>query len=159
MSGTGPDTFSPALETSTAMVALTLARIFGADGEGFTAPGQNWYSAAYAWLRDTGAFTDIAEPTPDRTIERGQVAAIVYQLINQMDVSLTLPDYVQTFSDANLMSDEEIDAFRLLYSLGIIQGTGGGYINPRGNLTRAEITAILAQHLNVGLTKIQAQKE
>ena len=52
------------------------------------------------------------------------------------------------FADASLMTQEENDAFQVLYQFGIFKGVGNYYMDPQGSTTRAQL-AVLLHRLSV----------
>ena len=72
MTGTSPDTFSPASPMTRSMVWTVLARMSGAD----TGGGTPWYAKAQTWAVSAGVSDGAA---PDGNITREQLAAMLYR--------------------------------------------------------------------------------
>jgi len=59
-----------------------------------------------------------------------------------MEVDVSQVSKNNTFTDKNQMRKETVEAIGLLQQLGILNSTNGKF-NPKGNLTRAEVSKIL----------------
>ena len=158
MNGTGGGKFSPATEVSRAQVVTTLWRLAGEpepEGENKFVDVQNvlWYSAAVTWAAENGITTGVggAYFAPDRTVTRGEVAAILYRYAEYAGDDMTAKADLSTFADAGELSDWNRDAFAWCAAEGIITGKTAGEnapvrLAPSDALTRAEIAAVLCRY-------------
>jgi len=70
------------------------------------------------------------------------MAYVTARYLQAMEVDLSQVSSNNTFTDKNQMRKETVEAIGLLQQLGILNGTNGKF-NPKGNLTRAEVSKIL----------------
>ncbi len=161
MNGTGGGKFSPAAEVSRAQVVTTLWRLAGepeaegsTSGMAFTdvADGQ-WYTEAVAWAAENGITSGVGGSSfaPDRTVTRGEVAAILYRYAKFAGGDVSAKAELSTFADADELSDWNRDAFAWCAAEGIITGKTAGEsspvrLAPSDALTRAEIAAVLCRY-------------
>lgn len=142
MIGVRESEFAPNTHASNAMIALTLSRVLGVDLGSYQGEGEAWYSAPYAWATEAGIFNGLTN-SPNEPIERGQLAVAINKLINAFNINLPRTEERILFTDADLMTKEEHEAFQILNKLGVFIGSGDGKMNPRGKLTRAELATVL----------------
>lgn len=70
------------------------------------------------------------------------MAYVTAKYLVGMELDVTQVSNNNTFTDKNQMREDTVEAIGLLQQLGILNGTNGKF-NPKGNLTRAEISKIL----------------
>ncbi|MBR5633149.1 MAG: S-layer homology domain-containing protein, partial [Clostridia bacterium] len=160
MNGTGGGKFSPSGAVSRAQVVTTLWRLAGepeangASGMTFTdvADGQ-WYTEAVAWAAENGITAGVGGSSfaPDRTVTRGEVAAILYRYASYAGEDVSGRADLNTFADTGALSDWNRDAFAWCVDGGIIGGKTTGelqpvYLAPSDTLTRAELAAVLYRY-------------
>lgn len=158
MNGTGNGKFSPLSEVSRAQVVTTLWRLAGepaAEGENtfVDVADSTWYTDAVAWAAECGITTGVggAYFAPDRTVTRGEVAAILYRYAEYAGDDVSVKADLSSFADKSELSDWNRDAFAWCAAGGIITGkTTGEFapvrLAPSDALTRAEIAAILCRY-------------
>ena len=158
MNGTGGGKFSPSGAVSRAQVVTTLWRLAGepaAEGENTfvdVADG-TWYTDAVKWAAECGITSGVGGDyfAPDRTVTRGEVAAILYRYAEYAGDDVTAKADLSTFADADELSDWNRDAFAWCAAEGIITGKTAGEsspvrLAPSDALTRAEIAAVLCRY-------------
>ena len=144
MKGVSDTEFAPYTVINSAMMMTALTRMLNVDMNAYSAVvDDKWYSRAIAWGKDIGLFYKIDEQNFDISLERGQVAIILSMLLRGAGVDAAINEEAFIFFDIELMSDEALDAFKLLNTLGIMKGKGNGMMDPLGVTTRAELAAIL----------------
>lgn len=158
MNGTGGGKFSPSGAVSRAQVVTTLWRLAGEpepEGENKFVDVQNvlWYSTAVTWAAENGITTGVGGDyfAPNRTVTRGEVAAILYRYAEYAGDDVTAKADLSTFADADELSDWNRDAFAWCATEGIITGKTAGEsspvrLAPSDALTRAEIAAVLCRY-------------
>lgn len=138
--GTAPQTFSPEAATTRGMVVTVLARLAGESTDG----GANWYDKGCAWAVTNG----VSDGTdPNGTVTREQLAAMLYRYFGSPAVSGSL-----SFADASSVSEYAHDAMQWCVNNGIINGMGG-LLNPQGQATRAQVSAMFARYIRLMSTK------
>lgn len=138
--GTAPQTFSPEAATTRGMVVTVLARLAGETTDG----GANWYDKGCAWAVTNG----VSDGTdPNGTVTREQLAAMLYRYFGSPAVSGSL-----SFADASSVSEYAHDAMQWCVNNGIINGMDG-LLNPQGQATRAQVSAMFARYVRLAATK------
>ena len=138
--GTAPQTFSPESATTRGMVVTVLARLAGESTDG----GANWYDKGCAWAVTNG----VSDGTdPNGTVSREQLAAMLYRYFGSPAVSGSL-----SFADASSVSEYAHDAMQWCVNNGIINGMDG-LLNPQGQATRAQVSAMFARYIRLMSTK------
>lgn len=138
--GTAPQTFSPEAATTRGMVVTVLARLAGENTDG----GANWYDKGCAWAVANG----VSDGTdPNGTVTREQLAAMLYRYFGSPAVSGSL-----SFADASSVSEYAHDAMQWCVNNGIINGMDG-LLNPQGQATRAQVSAMFARYIHLAATK------
>lgn len=138
--GTAPQTFSPETATTRGMVVTVLARLAGESTDG----GANWYDKGCAWAVTNG----VSDGTdPNGTVTREQLAAMLYRYFGSPAVSGSL-----SFADASSVSEYAHDAMQWCVNNGIINGMDG-LLNPQGQATRAQVSAMFARYIRLMSTK------
>ncbi len=139
--GTGPATFSPEASMTRGMVVTVLARLAGENTDG----GANWYDKGCAWAVANG----VSDGTdPNGSITREQLAAMLYRYAGSPAVSGSL----STYADASSVSDYATSAMQWCVNNGIITGMDG-LLNPQGQATRAQVSAMFARYIRLMATK------
>ena len=150
MLGTSKTTFSPYGTATRGMMATILWRM-----EGSPAPkGKNsftdveagkWYADAITWTAENGIFAGYGKDKfgPDDPITREQLAAIFYRYADYKGYDLTVKGNLDTFKDADKITDYAKTAMQWAVGSGLVKGKSGNLLDPQGTATRAEIAAML----------------
>ena len=150
MLGTSKTLFSPHGTATRGMMATILWRM-----EGSPAPkGKNsftdvvagkWYADAITWAAENGIFAGYGKDKfgPDDPITREQLAAIFYRYADYKGYDLTVKGNLDTFKDADKITDYAKTAMQWVVGSGLVKGKSGNLLDPQGTATRAEIAAML----------------
>lgn len=139
--GTAPALFSPEASMTRGMVVTVIARLAGENTDG----GANWYDKGCAWAVANG----VSDGTdPNGSITREQLAAMLYRYCGSPAVSGSL----STYADAASVSAFASDAMQWCVNNGIINGMGG-LLNPQGQATRAQVSAMFARYIRLAAAK------
>ena len=150
MLGTSKALFSPHGTATRGMMATILWRM-----EGSPAPkGKNsftdveagkWYADAITWTAENGIFAGYGKDKfgPDDPITREQLAAIFYRYADYKGYDLTVKGNLDTFKDADKITDYAKTAMQWAVGSGLVKGKSGNLLDPQGTATRAEIAAML----------------
>lgn len=143
--GTSDTTFGPNSTMTRGMLATVLYRMESepeADASDFldVESGQ-YYSEAVAWAAANGIVAGYGNGNfgPEDALTREQLATILYRYSGSPASSGALAG----FADADKASGYALDALRWAVEQGILQGKNGGVLDPIGNVTRAEVAAML----------------
>ena len=138
--GTAPALFSPEASMTRGMVVTVIARLAGENTDG----GANWYDKGCAWAVANG----VSDGTdPNGSITREQLAAMLYRYCGSPAASGSL-----SFADASSVSEYAHDAMQWCVNNGIINGMDG-LLNPQGQATRAQVSAMFARYIHLAATK------
>lgn len=138
--GTAPALFSPEASMTRGMVVTVIARLAGENTDG----GANWYDKGCAWAVANG----VSDGTdPNGSITREQLAAMLYRYCGSPAASGSL-----SFADASSVSEYAHDAMQWCVNNGIINGMDG-LLNPQGQATRAQVSAMFARYIRLAATK------
>jgi len=141
MVGVSSDSFAPHAQVNAAMIATSLARLEGADLGDYAVDA--WYTAPVMWAQNKGlisADTDILHP-----MTRGQLAVMLKKYLDFKGMSVEQTGDPVVFEDAQLMTPEEEEAFRVLYKFGITAGVGAMKMDASGIVTRSQFAAMLSK--------------
>ena len=151
MAGTSATTFAPEVTTSRAMIATILWRMAGSPvvnyAMNYTDVTQcQWCSEAIRWATSEGVVTGYGNGLfgTNDPITREQLATMLwrYAQTEDYDVSVGEDTNILSYTDALEISEYAIPAMQWACGAGIIQGNGG-YLDPQGDATRAEIATML----------------
>ncbi len=139
--GTAPALFSPEANMTRGMVVTVIARLAGENTDG----GANWYDKGCAWAVANG----VSDGTdPNGSITREQLAAMLYRYCGSPAASGSL----STYADAASVSAFASDAMQWCVNNGIINGMDG-LLNPQGQATRAQVSAMFARYIRLAAAK------
>ena len=139
--GTAPALFSPEASMTRGMVVTVIARLAGENTDG----GANWYDKGCAWAVANG----VSDGTnPNGSITREQLAAMLYRYCGSPAASGSLSAY----ADAASVSAFGSDAMQWCVNNGIINGMDG-LLNPQGQATRAQVSAMFARYIRLEAAK------
>lgn len=145
MNGTSTTAFSPNENMSRAMLATVLYRMSGETAEADSSFGDvsasAYYAAAVNWASSKGIVngTDRGMFSPDLSITREQLAAMLYRYAGEPSVSADLSAY----TDAVSISPYAEKAVEWCVAKGILSGKSTTRLAPQDTATRAECAAML----------------
>ena len=151
MAGYGNGLFGPNDQLSRAMLVQILYNLAGQPavpgGSAFADVAEGaWYADAVTWAASQGIVGGYGGGLfgPEDDITREQLATILYRYAQAKgyDVSVGEDTNILSYTDALETSEYAIPAMQWACGAGIIQGNGG-YLNPQGDATRAEIATML----------------
>ena len=150
MLGTSKTLFSPHGTATRGMMATILWRMEGSPvpkgKNSFTdVEDGKWYADAITWTAENGIFAGYGKDKfgPDDPITREQLAAIFYRYADYKGYDLTVKGNLDTFKDADKITDYAKTAMQWAVGSGLVKGKSGNLLDPQGTATRAEIAAML----------------
>lgn len=106
----------------------------------------DYYADAITWASSNGLVAGISATQfgPKTSITREQAFTILHNALPLLGISSSEADLsvLDQFPDKDLIADYAKPHIAAMVSLGLASGSGSG-INPRGNLTRAEMAVLL----------------
>lgn len=155
--GTGENNFSPDMKMNRAMLVTVLHRLDGLQnkkGVVFTDISEDqWYSDAVSWAASNNIVNGYSEGTfgPEDSITREQLATILYRYAAFMGLDTSSKGSLTDFNDQDKVSGYALDPMSWAVEKGLITGFSGKLLNPGGNATRAEVSAILMRFIDMAL--------
>ncbi|MBM6977343.1 S-layer homology domain-containing protein [Intestinimonas butyriciproducens] len=150
MAGTGNNQFSPNVTMMRAMIVTILYRLENQPAAGsstFTdVPAGQWYTDAVAWASGNGIVEGYGNGTfgPNDTITREQFAAMLWRYAGSPAAAADGLNY----ADAAETSDWALEALCWAVERSILNGKGGGVLDPQGQASRTEVAQMLKNYLN-----------
>lgn len=148
--GDTPNTFAPYNDMDRAMLVTVLHRYEGtptpARANSFSdVPAGQWFTNGVAWANYTGVVNGKGNGkfAPYDSITREEIAVILYRYAKIKGWDVTASASLSGFYDAYRVSDWATRAVQWANAKGILNGKGGGMLDPGGNATRAEVAAML----------------
>ena len=151
MAGYGDNLFGPDDDLSRAQLCQIIYNMEGQPATSgssvFTDVADGaWYADAVTWAASQGIVGGYGNGLfgPEDNITREQLASILYRYAQSKgyDTSVGENTNILSYTDALEISEYAIPAMQWACGAGIIQGNGG-YLDPQGNATRAEIATML----------------
>jgi hypothetical protein len=148
--GVTEDCFDPQGKMSRAMFTAVLYRIagepaFGGDIGFRDVLSGYWYTDAIRWATNAGVVTDYGsvEFGLDTPITRAQIVLQLWRLNGAPKADLRV---LEQFNDAGQIPPEAREAFAWAVSAGVMRGRDGGYLDPQGTATRAEVAQFVMNY-------------
>lgn len=150
MSGTSAAAFEPNANTTRAQMAAIFCRLDGSPA----VEGRNnytdveygsWYYDAVTWARQSGVMSGYGNNLfgPNDPVTRQQLAAMFCNYANYKGYDVTAAGGLSGFTDGGEISPWAQDAVKWAVGIGLMNGKGGGILDPQGTATRAEVAAML----------------
>lgn len=151
MKGVSDNEFAPNENLSRAMIVTILYRMENEPSASFNKFGDvnadEWYGAAVAWASENGIVNGVSENefAPNDNLTREQMAAIIYRYIifKGGDTSVGENADINSYADAENISDYAVEAIRYAVASGLMKGDSETTLNPGGTATRAETATII----------------
>ncbi|MCQ2418334.1 MAG: S-layer homology domain-containing protein [Clostridia bacterium] len=150
-------TFEPNTKTSRAMVAGILYRLNGSPAVPYQSRFSDvkdgmWYTSAVLWASDKGIILGYGNGKfgPNDIVSREQLAQIIMSYSNKTGKKTDLFADLDSYSDAEKVSNWANLSVRWAVGAGVISGEDGAQglrLDPKGQATRAEVAMILMNYL------------
>ena len=149
-SGTSAETFTPSAPMTRAMLVTVLYRLAGSpavSGTGTFADVDSgkYYASAVLWANQNKIVngTTATTFTPNSSITREQMAAILYRYAQYKGYDTAKTADLSAFADAGSISGYAQEAMRWANGSGLINGISAAVLNPAGTASRAQVASIL----------------
>ncbi len=151
MTGTAPCIFEPDTTLSRAQLITILWRMAGEPLSKAVLPFDDvkedmWYTEAIRWaLQEKISIFNGNRFEPDAALTRDETAALLWNSARYMGAEVGEAETIDMarYSDAFAIDTAYVPAMQWALRFGIIQGTDGGALMPKGQLTRAQAAAML----------------
>lgn len=148
-SGTGKGQFSPNRPMSRGMLAVVLHNLEDNPEQEITdiftdVSAGKWYTKGIAWAAENGIITGYGSSRfgPEEDVTREQMAVMLWRYAGSPEAEGELD-----FADKDKTSPWAVQAMRWAAEKGIINGKGGGILDPTGKATRAQAAQMLKNFL------------
>ncbi|MCX4373253.1 MAG: S-layer homology domain-containing protein, partial [Dysosmobacter sp.] len=148
--GTAPGRFSPDQPMSRGMLAVVLHNLESNPAQALTGAfadvdNRQWYAGGVSWAAAQGIIGGYGNGTfgPNDNITREQLAVMLWRYAG----SPAATERELHFADAYKASDWAAEALRWAVEKGVLNGKGGGILDPGGEATRAETAQMLKNFL------------
>lgn len=152
MNGTSSTHFSPDARTTRAQVVTVLYRLAGqpaADWENpfWDVPASAWFHDAvtWAWENDITGGVSSTHFGAGNAVTREQLATFLYRYAQDQGYDTSARADLSGYSDAGLVSSYATEALSWANATGLITGTTGTTLSPKGSATRAQVATILSR--------------
>ena len=135
MNGVSADRFGGTEKTTRGMIVTILYRLAGSPS--VVAQGEEWYAEGQSWAVAQG-ISDGSSMTGN--ITREQLVTMLWRYAGGDSAD---EGGLSSYADVNELSDFARQAMSWAIEKGVISGSDGGRLNPKGNATRAELAAVL----------------
>lgn len=148
--GITPTTFGPNKTMTRAMLVQVLYSMSGLPTVTGKSPFSDveegkWYTSAVIWAAENGVAAGTGNGTfsPNKHVTREQTATILYKYADLNGHSTTSYVSISSYDDDQDVSNWAIHAMQWAVGNGLISGTDGNLLQPRGNATRAQLAQIM----------------
>lgn len=152
MKGLSDTIFQPEAVTSRAMIVQVLFNLTGEEDfrwtYGFTdVPDYAWYAPAVNWSRYYGIAKGISatEFAPNNPVTREQAVAILYRFASKAGLDTSARTGLEGYQDYCAVSGYAQEPMEWAVSQGLLHGMTSTTLAPQGQLTRAQLAAILTR--------------
>lgn len=162
MNGTAAMLFSPKMTLNRGMMAQIIYNIAenpeAPVSSAFTDLDGKYYTDAVAWGAANGILKGYSEDVygGEREVTREQVAVMLYRYAQLQKLGTEFDaDVLEQFVDGAEVSGWAEEAMSWAVTKGLFQGKGDGKLDPRANVIRAEVAAVLDRFSKLFLHKAQ----
>lgn len=113
--------------------------------------GDAWYADAVAWAAKTGVVNGKGNNdfAPNDAISRQELAVMLFRYAKLIGMDVKTQAELTKFSDSADVADWAREAMTWCVGEGILKGTGGDLLNPKGTASRAECVVMLSRFIGL----------
>ena len=159
MEGMDGGKFNPTGTATRAQVVTILYRLAGEPAVSGSTPFEdvstsNWFYAQVKWASDNDIVNGVSDTTfsPNSPVTREQLAAMLHRYAAYRNYNLSGGAGLTGYADDDSVSSYAVEAMEWANGRGIITGTDGNRLDPKGNANRAQLATIL-QRFNENIVK------
>ena len=156
VNGVGGNRFNHQGDMKRGDLAVILARLSnGAEDYPLTftdVPAGKYYAGSIAWAAKTGVVTGRSDELfmPEDTITRAELAVMLYRYAKLLKLDTAVSgSELNGFADSGSVAGWAAEGMSWCVKNGILQGKNGGILDPRTNVTRAEVSVMLQRFINL----------
>lgn len=151
--GTGNKQFDGHMDTNRAMLVTVLHRLANGSDH-FESIFDDveigkWYSETIGWAAHNNIVVGYGNRKfgPEDALTREQMVSFLYRYTLFMNYSAGNQGNLDTFIDADAVSDWALEAMQWAVGNGIVEGTGDGLLSPKTSATRAQFAAMIQRYI------------
>ena len=160
-------TFSPDRTMTRAMFVTVLGRMAGVDENGrgasrFTdVPADFWCAAYVNWAAENGIIDGYADGSfrPNAPVQRQQMAKVLRNFTKHLGENVDAKGSLARYTDRSIVSAWAVDPCIWATDCGLLQGRQDSRLDPRGQATRAQVSAVLHRYVDHILARRLADAE
>ena len=161
-SGTSATTFSPNSPMTRGMFVTVLGRLANVDVTIYhessfkDVKNHAYYMGYIEWASKNNIVMGIGNNDfgPDEAISREQMAVIINNFANTMDLKLTPVHGENIFADSGKINIYAKDAVKHMQMAGILSGKDGKLFDPQATSTRAEVSAVIHRFVTLVISGV-----
>lgn len=113
-------------------------------------PSAAYYSSYVQWAYSSGIAGATGDSTfsPDRDITREEICSMLYNFASFKNLKLKPTIPAHHFTDSSHISASYASAVSALQQIGVVNGYNDGSFKPKGNASRAEVSAMLMRFID-----------
>ena len=165
ITGSTKTTFSPDENMTRGMLVATLGRLAGVNGKDYDTNSfsdvqkDSPYKPYIEWAYSKGIVYGIGDGTfaPDKSITREEMAVIFERYAKATGYHIPVNRQANIYADKENIGSEYKEAVTAMQQSGIMMGVEGNRFNPKGTVTRAEVSAMLGRYIKLMITPETAQ--
>jgi glucan-binding YG repeat protein len=158
-------TFAPDVAMTRGMLVTALGRLAGVDTKTYTknsftdVKADSAYRPYIEWAYSKGIIQGIGgnQFAPDWVIHREEIAVIFANYAKATGYILPITREATTYADTSSIGNGYKEAVKAMQQAGIMMGGSGNKFNPKGNATRAEVSAMLHRYIKLTINPATAQ--
>ena len=165
LDGSRENKFYPNEKMTRGMLVTALGKLAGVnvkkyETNSFTdVQNDSSYHPYIEWAYSKGVVYGIGDGTfaPDKSITREEMAVIFERYAKVMGCKIPVTREASVYEDKEQIGTEYRESVKAMQQAGIMMGIDGNKFNPKGNATRAEVSAMLSRYIKLTITPETAQ--
>ncbi len=165
LDGSMENKFYPNEKMTRGMLVTALGKLAGVnvkkyETNSFTdVQNDSFYHPYIEWAYSKGVVYGIGDGTfaPDKSITREEMAVIFERYAKVMGCKIPVTREASVYEDKEQIGTEYRESVKAMQQAGIMMGIDGNKFNPKGNATRAEVSAMLSRYIKLTITPETAQ--
>ena len=165
LDGSRENKFYPNEKMTRGMLVTALGKLAGVnvkkyETNSFTdVQNDSFYHPYIEWAYSKGVVYGIGDGTfaPDKSITREEMAVIFERYAKVTGCKIHVTREASSYEDKENIGTEYRAAVKAMQQAGIMMGIDGNKFNPKGNATRAEVSAMLSRYIKLTITPETAQ--
>ncbi len=154
--GVSETEFAPKLPMTRAMLVTVLYRLENEPGVSGKAlfsdvPADTWYTEAVEWAANNGIVNGVGNDqyAPNDNVTREQIVTMLFRYARYIGLDVNGLGSFDGFRDDDQISSWAKSAMAWAVKVGLFQGDDQGYLNPKADATRAEVSTLMERLISM----------